>query len=75
MVKRYTVDSQMIIRRVEDLISASKNRYRVTVQVAQRAKLRRYEELDEDEDHPIKPILRAVIEMSDEIDQPEILSD
>ncbi|MFN5730006.1 MAG: DNA-directed RNA polymerase subunit omega, partial [Pseudanabaena sp.] len=43
MAKRYTIDSSQIIRRVEELISASSNRYRITVQVANRAKLRRYE--------------------------------
>jgi DNA-directed RNA polymerase subunit omega len=44
------------------------------VQVANRAKLRRYEDDDYD-DRMMKPILRAIMEMSDEISQPEILSD
>ena len=72
MAKRYTIDSSQIIRRVEELINASSNRYRITVQVANRAKLRRYEDYD---DRMMKPILRAIMEMSDEISQPEILSD
>jgi DNA-directed RNA polymerase subunit omega len=74
MAKRYVIESSQIIRRVEELVSASSNRYRITVQVANRAKHRRYEEDDYD-DHAMKPILRAVIEMSDELTQPEILSD
>lgn len=74
MPKRYTVDSSQIIRRVEDLVAASSNRYRITVQVALRAKNRRYE-MDDYDDRAMKPILRAVIEMSDELTQPEILSD
>jgi DNA-directed RNA polymerase subunit omega len=74
MAKRYTIDSSQIIRRVEELIGASSNRYRITVQVANRAKLRRYEDDDYD-DRMMKPILRAIMEMSDEISQPEILSD
>lgn len=74
MPKRYTVDSTQIIRRVEDLVAASSNRYRITVQVALRAKNRRYE-MDDYDDRAMKPILRAVIEMSDELTQPEILSD
>jgi DNA-directed RNA polymerase subunit omega len=74
MPKRYTVDSSQIIRRVEDLVAASSNRYRITVQVALRAKNRRYEMEDYD-DRAMKPILRAIIEMSDELTQPEILSD
>jgi DNA-directed RNA polymerase subunit omega len=75
MAKRYVIESSQIIRRVEDLVAASSNRYRITVQVANRAKLRRYEDADEYDDHAMKPILRAVIEMSDELTQPEILSD
>jgi DNA-directed RNA polymerase subunit omega len=74
MPKRYTVDSSQIIRRVEDLVAASSNRYRITVQVALRAKNRRYE-VDDYDDRAMKPILRAIIEMSDELTQPEILSD
>jgi DNA-directed RNA polymerase subunit omega len=35
---------------------------------------RRYEDDDYD-DRMMKPILRAILEMSDEISQPEILSD
>ena len=69
-----TIDSAQITRRVEELINASSNRYRITVQVANRAKLRRYEDDDYD-DRMMKPILRAIMEMSDEISQPEILSD
>jgi DNA-directed RNA polymerase subunit omega len=75
MAKRYIVDSAQITRRVEDLIGKASNRYRITVQVANRAKLRRYEEIDDYDDHAMKPILRAIIEMSDEMTQPEILSD
>jgi DNA-directed RNA polymerase subunit omega len=75
MAKRYIVDAAQITRRVEDLIGKASNRYRITVQVANRAKLRRYEEVDDYDDHAMKPILRAIIEMSDEMTQPEILSD
>ncbi|CAN1212530.1 DNA-directed RNA polymerase subunit omega [Tumidithrix helvetica PCC 7403] len=75
MAKRYIVDSAQITRRVEDLVGKASNRYRITVQVANRAKLRRYEEIDDYDDHAMKPILRAIIEMSDEMTQPEILSD
>jgi DNA-directed RNA polymerase subunit omega len=74
MAKRYAIDSSQIIRRVEDLVAAASNRYRITVQVAMRAKNRRYE-VDDYDDRAMKPILRAIIEMSDELTQPEILSD
>ncbi len=60
--------------RAEELMSAASNRYRITVQVANRAKRRRYEDF-ENEDPLMKPVLRAIIEMSDELTQPEIIGD
>ncbi len=75
MSKRYTLDAAEGIRRAEELVAAAPNRYRITVQVANRAKLRRYDEADDYDDHFLKPIMRAIIEMSDELTQPEILSD
>ncbi|MGQ9837238.1 MAG: DNA-directed RNA polymerase subunit omega [Cyanobacteriota bacterium] len=78
MAVRHThlaIDNDELMRRVEALINASKNRYRITVQVANRAKRRRYEEPDDREDGWMKPIRRAVIEMSDELTEPEIIGD
>ncbi len=69
------IDNDELMRRVESLITASKNRYRITVQVANRAKRRRYEDPDDMEDGWMKPIRRAVIEMSDELTEPEIIGD
>lgn len=63
------------MRRAEDLISAASNRYRITVQVANRAQRRRYEDFDAVDDHKMKPVIRAVIEMSDELTQPEIIGE
>jgi DNA-directed RNA polymerase subunit omega len=57
------------------LLDAASNRYKITIQVANRAKRRRYEDIDILDDLKIKPILRAIIEMVDEISQPEIISD
>ena len=74
MARRYIVDSSQVLRRVEELINGSSNRYRVTVQVANRAKFRRYEKDEDYDDHQMKPIVRTIIEMSDEINQPEILN-
>lgn len=45
------------------------------MQVANRAKRRRYEEFDSIDDPLMKPAIRAIIEMSDELTQPEIISD
>jgi len=50
------------------------NRYRITVQVANRAKRRRYEDFDNMDD-PMMKVLRAIIEMSDELTQPEIIGE
>jgi DNA-directed RNA polymerase subunit omega len=45
------------------------------VQVANRAKRRRYEDFENNEDAIMKPVLRAIIEMSDELNQPEIIGE
>jgi DNA-directed RNA polymerase subunit omega len=75
MLKRSSVDNQELMPRAEELISAASNRYRITVQVAHRAQRRRYEEFDSLDDPKMKPVIRAVIEMSDELTQPEIIGE
>ncbi|MGK7952911.1 MAG: DNA-directed RNA polymerase subunit omega [Xenococcaceae cyanobacterium] len=75
MQRKSTFDSSEIMYRAEELMSAASNRYRITVQVANRAKRRRYEELDNVDDTLMKPPIRAIIEMSDELTQPEIIGD
>jgi len=68
------MDSQQLMYCAEDLIQAASNRYRITVQVANRAKRRRYEDFDNDEPM-MKPILWAIVEMSDELTQPQIIGE
>ncbi|MCU0536784.1 DNA-directed RNA polymerase subunit omega [Candidatus Gracilibacteria bacterium] len=75
MQKRHSFDSSQIMYRAEELLSAASNRYKITVQVANRAKRRRYEEFDNIDDPMMKPAIRAIIEMSDELTQPEIIGD
>jgi DNA-directed RNA polymerase subunit omega len=76
MLKRNpTLDTSQLMRRAEDLIGAASNRYRITVQVANRAQRRRYEEFDNYDDPKMKPVIRAIIEMSDELTQPEIIGE
>ena len=75
MLKRSPFDTNQLMRRTEDLISAASNRYRITVQVANRAQRRRFEEFDAMDDSKMKPVLRAIIEMSDELTQPEIIGE
>lgn len=77
MLKRskFETTQSQIMHRSEDLIGAASNRYRITVQVANRAKRRRYEDFENNEDVIMKPVLRAIIEMSDELTQPEIIGE
>lgn len=75
MQKRFTINSSEMIYRSDRLISASSNRYRIVVQVARRAKRCRLEDLENIDDPLMKPVIRAVIEMSDELTEPELLGD
>ncbi len=75
MQKRFNLDNTHLMRRAETLISTASNRYRITVQVANRAKRRRYEDFDNPDDSTVKPVIRAIIEMSDELIQPQIIGD
>ncbi|MGV2826623.1 DNA-directed RNA polymerase subunit omega [Myxosarcina sp. GI1(2024)] len=75
MNKKSSFDSSEIMYRADELMNAASNRYRITVQVANRAKRRRYEEIDSFDEPMMKPAIRAIIEMSDELTQPEIIGD
>ncbi|NJK41880.1 MAG: DNA-directed RNA polymerase subunit omega [Acaryochloridaceae cyanobacterium SU_2_1] len=76
MSKRMAIDTTQIMRRAEELINASSNRYRITVQVANRAKKRRRREnLEDFDDGGIKAVMQAILEMSDELTQPEIIGE
>ena len=75
MHKRSTFESFQIMTRADELMAAASNRYKITVQIATRAKRRRYEDFDNIDDPMMKPVIRAVIEMSDELTQPEIIAE
>lgn len=75
MHKRPNLDTSHLMRQAETLITSSSNRYRITVQIANRAKRRRYEDFDHPDDPMMKPVLRAIMEMSEELSQPEIIGD
>ncbi len=75
MHRKSNFDSSQIMFRADELMNNASNRYRITVQVANRAKRRRYEDLDNFEDPMMKPPIRAIIEMSDELTQKDILGD
>lgn len=67
------IESHKITYKTEELLEESGNRFKVTVKVAERAKRRKYEDVDIIEDPLIKPVIRAILEMVDEITQPEII--
>ena len=73
--KNQYLNSNQVLYKTEELLDAASNRYKITIQVANRAKRRRYEDIDMLDDLKIKPIIRAILEMVDEISQPEIISD
>jgi DNA-directed RNA polymerase subunit omega len=78
LIRSYTdkpIDPDEVMERMEALVEASSNRYRIVVQIANRAKRRRYEELDGDQEISIKPVIRTILEMSDELNEPEIIGD
>ena len=75
MQKRNNLDTSQLMRRAEDLIDAASNRSRITVQVANRAQRNRYQEFDSLDDPKMKPVIRAIMEMSDELTQPEIIGE
>ncbi len=75
MPKRNSFDSSQTMYRAEELMQAASNRYKITVQVAKRAKRRRYDEIDNFDDTTMTHVMRAIIEMSDELTQPEIIAD
>ncbi len=62
-------------RRTEELIQGSQSRYKVAIQVAKRAKRFRFEEFENPHGSDMKPILRAIVEMSDELTQPELIAE
>lgn len=75
MLKRSHLDTSQLMRRAEELIDAASNRYRITVLVATRAQRRRDFDFDSMDDPKMKPVIRAIIEMSDELTQPEIIGE
>nr|YP_009546345.1 DNA-directed RNA polymerase omega chain [Gelidium gabrielsonii]YP_009546568.1 DNA-directed RNA polymerase omega chain [Gelidium kathyanniae]YP_009564860.1 DNA-directed RNA polymerase omega chain [Gelidium coulteri]YP_009565060.1 DNA-directed RNA polymerase omega chain [Gelidium galapagense]YP_009565260.1 DNA-directed RNA polymerase omega chain [Gelidium sinicola]AYO27693.1 DNA-directed RNA polymerase omega chain [Gelidium gabrielsonii]AYO27916.1 DNA-directed RNA polymerase omega chain [Gel len=71
----HNTEIKEVIYKTEELLEASNNRYKITMQIANRAKRRKYEDIDIVDDPMMKPIIRAILEMVDEFTQPEIISD
>ncbi len=75
MIRHFSVNSNEMVDKADRLMSAASNRYRVVVQVSRRAKRCRYEDTQSADAPMMKPVIRAVLEMSDEFTEPEILGD
>jgi DNA-directed RNA polymerase subunit omega len=68
------LSAKELAQRAESLIRYSSNRYLTTVRIAFRAKQRRFDDFDGLMDEAmVKPVQRAIIELSDEQDQPSVL--
>jgi DNA-directed RNA polymerase subunit omega len=68
------VNPKELAQRADSLIRHSSNRYLTTVRIAFRAKQRRFDDFDGLlEDSMVKPVQRAIVELSDEQDQPDLL--
>nr|BDA99244.1 DNA-directed RNA polymerase subunit omega [Cryptomonas sp. NIES-3952] len=73
--KIQSIPSLEVLYKTEELLDAASNRYRITVQVANKAKRKRYEDINILDDFKLKPVIRAILEIAEEISRPEILSD
>ncbi|MDA0216141.1 MAG: DNA-directed RNA polymerase subunit omega [Cyanobacteria bacterium] len=70
----FDVNPKELAQRADSLIRNTSNRYLTTVRIAFRAKQRRFDDFDGLlDDSMIKPVQRAIIELSDEQDQPDLL--
>jgi len=75
MKKQQYTKSLEILYKTEELLDAASNRYRITVQVANKAKRKRYEDVEILDDFKIKPVIRAILEIAREIAEPQILNE
>ena len=71
----HSIPSLEVLYKTEELLDAASNRYRITVQVANKAKRKRYEGITLLDDFKLKPVIRAILEIAEEISRPEILTD
>jgi DNA-directed RNA polymerase subunit omega len=73
--QQQSIPSLDILYKTEELLDAASNRYRITVQVANKAKRKRYEDIDILDDFKIKPVIKAILEIVEEIAQPEVIAE
>ena len=74
MLTSSDLNPKELAKRADSLIRHSSNRSLTTVRIAFRAKQRRVDDFDGLlDDSMIKPVQRAIIELSNEQDQPDLL--
>nr|ARO91004.1 conserved hypothetical plastid protein [Corynoplastis japonica] len=69
------LDTNQILYKTEELLETADNRYQITLKVANRAKRKKYENIDIVEDPKVKPVIRSIIEIVEDINQPEFIID
>nr|YP_009296623.1 hypothetical protein Apop_073 [Apophlaea sinclairii]AOM65763.1 hypothetical protein Apop_073 [Apophlaea sinclairii] len=60
------IHNSHIIYKIERLLDSSNNRYNITLKVSERAKMKKYEDLDIVTESELKPVIRAIIEITNE---------
>lgn len=69
--KQPNLDPLQVLYKTEELLGAAPNRYRITVQVANKAKRKRQDDIDMISTSKSKPIIRAILELAKEINPTE----
>lgn len=67
------INLKYITYKTEELLENASNRYSITIQVANRAKKRKYEDIDIIDDPVNKPIIKAILEIIEEITETKTL--
>jgi len=67
MINSSSIKYNQVMHKTEKLLSTASNRYKITVQVARRAKHKKYENMDIIDQPTIKPIIKAIMDIVDEI--------
>nr|AZL88038.1 DNA-directed RNA polymerase omega chain [Harveyella mirabilis] len=61
-LKQTKIDLQYLIYKTEELLNIAKNRYKITIEVANRAKIKK--KINKKNNSINKPIIQAILEMT-----------
>jgi DNA-directed RNA polymerase subunit omega len=65
--KQPELESLQVLYKTEELLDAASNRYRITVQVANKAKRKRQDDIEIINNFKTKPVIQAILEIAEEI--------